>query len=269
MKKWKIGCIILLCGSCVLAEQPQAPTVPYLGADLLSTNAPEVAAWVINAGQMAGLADDGVTELPVEDLLPMVVQSLAIAATNGVSVLLDDLGVFALRVDTFGFSLLDGEGQTVGVVTNWNDVIKHVDWSAVANLPPVMVEDGSQIAPGTIALEHLAFPPQAGGDAGEVQFNEGGQLTGHPDFFVHAASGLVAMRGVGGEIMRVYRSDAVDETGLLYSLSTQNGNAVLRLYHEGEETVRMAGDGSLYLQGSLHAYTPAEGDISMGAFTQK
>jgi hypothetical protein len=151
----------------------------------------------------------------------------------------------------------------------------------VTNLPPVGSE---QLQAGSVRAEHLGFDPDAAaGEEGAVQYNAGGQLSGHPDHFIHAQSGRPAIRVQNDDLIRAYRTDdSIEDDNLIFRVQRELGStAAITLIRNGEETVRISGQGDVVVKGTLQAaglsidgtagratwMIPESGDLSMGAFT--
>jgi hypothetical protein len=209
--------------------------------------------------------------------MPLVAQSLTVKDDSGTVVVLDENGVQATRVQSAEIAL----GLDVGAaaVTNWTDVLRHVDWADVTNLPPVSEE---QIRNGSVQPKHLGFDPDAAaGEEGTVQYNASGRLSGHPDHFIHAQSGRPAIRVQNDDLIRAYRTDdSIEDDNLIFSVRREQGSADIVLLKNGEETVRISGQGDVVVSGELQAdrltvngsmsvtqwLVPEAGDLSMGPF---
>jgi len=257
---------------------------PGAGSDLLSTNAAQVAPLVVNIGQLAGITTNGVAIADVEDLLPLTVQSLTVQTPDGASVVLDAQGVLALDVTAGSLRFVDENGQPHGLARSWTEAADQIDWSSVTNRPPV---GNSQIADGTIAPEKLSFTPLTGaaGAPGSIQFNENGQLAGNTNLFIHAETGKLAFYAQEGNLFRAFKGGEVSDANMIYVLRRYEDTIELCLLQNGEQTVRLRGDGSIYASGTLNVgglslgggetsgstgwFIPEEGDLSMGPFTQE
>jgi hypothetical protein len=254
------------------------------GLDLSSSlTAANVANVAVNAGQLSGWYADGTVITNVNDLLPLVVQSLTVETADGESVVLDANGIAAIDVSAGSFTFLDEEGEPVNTVTSWNDVIERINWSSVSNVPPANV---ASIPSASIQKEQLAFDPvAAGGEEGSIQFNAAGQISGNTNYFMHADTGKLAFNCEGGNIFRAYKDGAVTETNLIYVVRRYEDTAEVVLSQGGEEKIRLRGDGTMMVKGTLEVdalslngtgsegtsgwFIPEEGDLSMGAFTQQ
>ena len=84
----------------------------------------------------------------------------------------------------------------------------------------------------------------AGGNNGELQFNNNGTLAGNTNFFLHPVEKKLAFRSPSGNIFRAYNSETISDNNLIYSLRNENGTSVLRLRQNGQDTLRLSGDGS-------------------------
>lgn len=91
----------------------------------------------------------------------------------------------------------------------------------------------------------------AGGNDGELQFNENGVLAGNTNFFMHPTEHKLAFRSQSGNIFRAYNSETIADTNLIYSLRNEDGTSVLRLRQNGEDTIRLSGNGDAYIKGNL------------------
>lgn len=91
----------------------------------------------------------------------------------------------------------------------------------------------------------------AGGNPGELQFNANGVLAGNTNYFIHPTENKLAFNGPDGNISRAYNSKTITDENLIYSLRNEDGAAVLRLRQDGQDTIRLSGDGSAYIAGNL------------------
>lgn len=127
----------------------------------------------------------------------------------------------------------------------------------------------------------------AGGADGTIQFNQSGQLAGNTNYFIHPESGKLAFTANRGNLFRVFRRTGdFSETNMTYVLRCYKDTTELCMFQNGEETIRIRGDGSIYAAGTLNVsglslgggessvgsvnwFIPEEGDLSMGTFTQQ
>ena len=122
----------------------------------------------------------------------------------------------------------------------------------------------------------------AGGQDGTVQYNLGGQLAGRTNYFIHAETGRLAVRPEAGSLLRFYNDGVIGEDSLVFALRQFANTAEIVMGQEGEETLRLRGDGSIQAAGRLSVgslsvggadgaswYIPEQGDLSMGQFTQE
>jgi hypothetical protein len=125
----------------------------------------------------------------------------------------------------------------------------------------------------------------AGGTDGNLQFNEDGQLAGNPDYYIHSEAGKLAYKAQQGNLLRAYNGEVTD-ANLVYVHRAYENTTEICMLNNGEETIRMRGDGSIYVAGTLEVtggvtfggedsagstgwFIPEEGDLSMGTFTQE
>jgi hypothetical protein len=290
---FRFGAMVLLGATCIGAQAQDNGNgngyglLKVLETDQLPAGAPgklldaqqasQVTRLAINIGQLAGLDLSGLPLASMADLMPLVVQSLTVKDDAGTVVVLDENGVQAARIQSGEIAL--GLDAGAAAVTNWTDVLRHVNWAAVTNLPPVGSE---QLQAGSVRAEHLGFDPDAAaGEEGAVQYNAGGQLSGHPDHFIHAQSGRPAIRVQNDDLIRAYRTDdSTEPENLIFSLRREKGSADIVLLKNGQETVRISGEGNVVVTGDLQAsrltvsgemsvsqwLVPEAGDLSMGPF---
>lgn len=91
----------------------------------------------------------------------------------------------------------------------------------------------------------------AGGSNGELQFNSSGILAGNTNYFIHPTEHKLAARSQNGNIFRAYNSETIADTNLIYSLRNEQGISVLRLRQNGQDTIRLSGDGNAFIKGNL------------------
>jgi len=120
----------------------------------------------------------------------------------------------------------------------------------------------------------------AGGAEGSIQFNEDGILSGNTNFFIHAETEKLAFNASEGNVFRAYKDSVLNEN-LIYVVRRFENTTEICLLEDGEETLRLRGDGSIYATGALQVgglsfndteidwFIPEEGDLSMGTFTQE
>ena len=109
------------------------------------------------------------------------------------------------------------------------------------------------------------------------------------DVTIHNARLSGALQSSGeGDLFRAYSVDEngeINEDAIDYVLRRNGDTTELSMYRNGEETIRVRGDGSIYASGALHVgslnvsqppsadsaewFIPETGDLSMGTFTQQ
>ena len=125
----------------------------------------------------------------------------------------------------------------------------------------------------------------AGGADGSLQFNDAGRLMGNTNYFIHAETGKMAFQSNEGNLWRAYKWGTVNQENLIYRVRRYEDTTELALYDDGVEKIRLRGDGSAYIAGSLEVdgevilangatiggdswYVPESGDLSMGDFVE-
>lgn len=124
----------------------------------------------------------------------------------------------------------------------------------------------------------------AAGSDGTIQFNQAGKLAGSDKLFIHQETGKPSLLAEEGNLLRVYKDGIVNGTNLIYSLREEGGDAVLRMFKNGQQTVQIMGDGTASFAGSLNVagavvcssgtvgtntwYIPQSGDLLMGAYIE-
>jgi len=93
----------------------------------------------------------------------------------------------------------------------------------------------------------------AAGPEGSFQFKQNGKLAGTDKLFIHEGTGKPAFYSENGNLFRAYKNGIVAETNLIYSLRTEKDEAVLRMFKDGVETVKIKGDGTVHFAGQLIA----------------
>jgi len=287
MKKWMMLSLALAFAS-VQADPPQLETdiLPAgAGSDLLDpATATNLAALVVNIGQLAGMDLEGVDLTDPADLLPLVAQSLLIRSSEGAVILLDHDGVHAVNVTAGGFSFVDGQGQPTGQVTSWEELIELVDWQSISNLPPQQPVTSEHITEGSVTVDSLDFDPHAAaGPEGAIQYSSSGQLAGDAQFAVDSVSGKVDITASGTDMIRAYWDEDAGAEDVVFLLRRRpDATAEVVLFQNGEETIRLQGNGSAYIPGQVNLgtviaetlelsqgawYVPEGGDLMMGSFT--
>ncbi len=141
-----------------------------------------------------------------------------------------------------------------------------------------LVIDSDLTVLGAIAGDGAGLSNIAAGNDGDLQFNSGGQLAGSSNIFIHDQTGKLVLRSVDGSLLHAYREGVVDDGHLVFVLRDSGDTVELVMRLNGEDTIRLAGDGSISA-GSLNVgslsvggassgwFIPEAGDLSMGAFT--
>jgi hypothetical protein len=123
----------------------------------------------------------------------------------------------------------------------------------------------------------------AGGTDGSLQFNSEGRLVGNTNYFIHAETGKMAFRSKEGNLWRAYKKGTVADENLIYIVRRYQDTTELRLLSDGEDMIRLRGDGTAYIAGDLEVggdvtfangitagnnnwYIPESGDLSMGGY---
>ena len=143
-----------------------------------------------------------------------------------------------------------------------------------------LVIDSNLRVQGSISGDGSGLTNIAAGSDGELQFNSGGRLAAATNMFIHAATGRLVLRSVGGGLLHVYRDGVVDDGNPVFVLRESGDTVELLMRRDGEDTLRIGGDGNITAAGSLNVeslsvggnpssgwFIPAAGDLSMGEFT--
>lgn len=132
---------------------------------------------------------------------------------------------------------------------------------------------------GSISGDGSALDNIAAGNDGDLQFNSAGRLAASNNIFVHEGTGRLVLRSVDGNLLHVYREGVVDDGNLVFVLRDSGDTVELVMRRDGEDTLRLGGDGSITAEnlnvGSLSVgsgpssgwFIPEAGDLSMGEFT--
>jgi hypothetical protein len=122
----------------------------------------------------------------------------------------------------------------------------------------------------------------AAGEPGAVQFNEDGRLAGSTALFIHEETSRPAFFPEEGNYLRAYKDGTVSDENLILVLRQFGDTSEVVLRRDGQDTIRLQGDGSIHAAGALNvgglnigvgdgshvSFIPAQGDLSMGPFTQ-
>lgn len=236
----------------------------------------------ISAGQLSGVdPESGEVITNAANLLPIRAQSLESsadihAASNivaGGTFVGDGSGLTNLSVEVFSGTIqasqIEGGVLTAGVMPTsgvWNASGLTLSNPALAGRIQVSGDalsvSTNLTVEGTISgdASGLTGVP-AGGNDGELQFNEGGVLSGNTNYFIHPQTGRLAFNAPEGNVFRAYTGSVAD-TNLIYSVRNENGIAVVRLIQNTNENIRFSGDGEAFIAGDLQVGGQIVGDGS-------
>ncbi len=234
----------------------------------------------ISAGQLSGVdPETGTIITNSANLLPIKAQSLEssadiVAASNivaGGTFIGDGSGLTNLSVEVFNGTIqadqIEGGAISASVMPTsgvWNA-------SGLTITNPVLAGqiqvDGETLnistnlnVDGTISGDGSGLTGlPAGGEDGELQFNDNGVLSGNTNYFIHPETGKLAFNSPEGWLFRAY-SGAVSNENMIYSVRNENGLSVVKLLRNGEENIRLSGDGDAMFSGDLQIGGTVFGD---------
>jgi hypothetical protein len=190
--------------------------------------------------------------------LSYIYEEYTLATTDDVSVVQTQLDSLITEVSNSPATAI-----TTNQIATWNsggELATSVQVSTeTVNITTNLTVQGTISGDGS-GLNHVA----AGGSDGQLQFNENGVLAGNTNFFIHPVEKKLSFRSPTENIFRAYSSQTIADTNLIYSLRNENGMSVLRLRQNGQDTIRLSGDGSavvssLTLGGVTHTNWPSGG----------
>ncbi len=202
----------------------------------------------ISAGQLSGVdPETGAVITNAANLLPLKAQSLTTASNivAGGSFIGNGTGLTNLNANALSGSISASSLPTSGV---WNAVgvtITNANLAGDVTISSLTVSTNLTVQ-GTVEADSIS----AAGSSGEFQFNQNGQLTGTSKLFIHEETQEPAYYA-SGILFQVYKYASVAGTNLIYSLYNEDGTSVLRLYENGQDTIRLSGDGAAYIKGDL------------------
>ncbi len=311
MRNW----IIALCAGsiCMMVQARDKPIINKTGIDMLTNYVynmafldmaatsndfrdAEIAHHGISVGQLVGVnPETGQIITNAANLLSIMARSAYVAGTV-------DAGEFV--GDGSGLTNLNA-GMVVGYLP-----VSSLPTSGVWNVSDLTLKNANFEGPLSVGGQTLDIDsdlnvqgmltgdasglsnmPAAGLD-GSLQFNSGGRLAGDTNYFIHAETGKIAFRAREGNLWRAYKRGEVLDRNLIYAVRDHEDTAELCLLTDGVEMIRLRGDGSAYIAGSLEVggdvtfangvtidgesspygsdnwYIPEAGDLSMGPYVE-
>lgn len=208
----------------------------------------------VSAGQLSGVnPETGEAITNAFNLLPLRAQSVEAGFFSGDGSGLTNLPVQA-QVDAWiaAASNSPAAAITADDIASWNSggmLASTLEVSGgTVNIASNLTVQGTIHGDGS-GLSQIA----ADGPEGAFQVKKNGKLAGTDKLFIHEETGKPAFYSENGNLFRAYKNGVVAETNLIYSLRTENNEAVLRMFKNGVETVKIKGDGTLELAGQLTA----------------
>lgn len=250
----------------------------------------EVGCFAISAGQLCGInPETGEIITNAVSLLPILVRSAYVAGEVNASLFTGDgSGLTNLWAGNLTGRIPLGTMPTSGVWNVSGLTLQNANFEGALSVEGQSLDIGSDLnVQGTLSgnASGLSNVP-AGGEDGSIQFNSAGQLEGNTNYFIHAQTGKLACNSQEGNLFRAY-GESVSAEGLIYVVRSYRNTTELCLLSNGEETVRLRGDGTAYFSGSVEIggdisfangmklgnnnnwYIPENGDLSMGSYTQQ
>ncbi len=251
----------------------------------------EVAHNAISVGQLVGVdPETGQMITNAVNLLPLVARSAFVAGEVNAALFTGNAsGLTNLNGESIVGYIPIGSMPTSGVWNVSGLTLKNANFEGPLSVGGQTLDIGSDLnVQGTLSgdASGLSNLP-AGGTDGSLQFNSDGRLVGNTNYFIHAETGKMAFRSKGfkGNLWRAYKNEAATDENLIYSVRRFEDTTELRLLQNGEDMIRLCGDGSAYIAGSLTVdgevtfangvtiggdnwYIPESGDLSMGSYVE-
>lgn len=209
----------------------------------------------VSAGQLSGVdPETGAIITNAANLLSLKAKSLTAVSNivTGGRFIGDGSGLTNLNVDSLSGSISAASLPTSGV---WNAAGVTITNATLADSTQTSLTITSNLTvQGTISGNGSGLTgvtAAAGGNDGELQFNDNGTLAGNTNFFMHPTEHKLAFRSPSGNFFRGYNSETISDNNLIYSVRNENGTSVLRLRENGQDTIRLSGDGTAYIKGTL------------------
>ncbi len=241
----------------------------------------------ISAGQLSGVdPEDGTIITNAANLLPLKAQSLTADGNvvAGGTFIGDGSGLTNLNVNALSGPISVSSLPASGTWDASGLTINNANLAGTINVSGDSLTISTNLTvQGTLSGDASGLTGlPAGGNSGELQFNDNGILSGNTNCFIHPETGKVAFNvPTDSTFMRAYRDkNDLSTNSIVYMVRRFDDTAELCLLNEGIETLRLRGDGSIYAAGSLDVgglsvagstswFIPEEGDLSMGSFTQE
>ncbi len=239
----------------------------------------------ISVGQLVGInPETGEIVTNAVNLLPIMVRSAYVAGTvNAGGFVGDGSGLTNLNAGSIVGYLPVSVMPTSGVWNVSGLTLKNANFEGPLSVGGQALDVSSDLnVQGRLSgdASGLSNLP-AGGTDGSLQFNSNGQLAGNSNYFIHAETGKLAFQAKEGNLWRAYKRGVVAPENLAYVVRDYKRTVELCLLTDGVEKIRLRGDGSAYIAGSLEVkgdvtfangvtiggdnwYIPESGDLPMG-----
>jgi hypothetical protein len=302
MRTWIIS--FCLASVCTLVHAMQSPIMEQPGINMRgsyivnmgfidqtgSTNDftdASMANYGVSVGQLVGVnPETGEAITNAVNLLPIMVRSALVAGeVNAGLVSGDGSGLTGLNAGEIMGYLPVSSMPTSGVWNVSGLTLKNANFEGPLSVGGEALDVDSDLnVQGTLTGDATGLSNiPAGGEAGSIQFNAEGLLEGNTNFFIHAATDRLASESADGIIFRAYKGNVIADDKLVYVVRRYNETSELSLLEDGQENIRLRGDGSVYIAGSLEVggdvtfaqgtnsgsnvlYIPQSGDLSMGSY---
>jgi hypothetical protein len=210
----------------------------------------------VSAGQLSGVdPETGSVITNSANLLPLKAQSLTTVSNivAGGTFVGNGSGLTNLNANSFSGVISASSLPTSGFWNASGVTITNVSLAGNVAVNSLTVATNLTVQ-GTISGDGsglIGVTAGAGGSDGSFQFNNNGVLSGDTNFFIHPTEHKPAFRSPSGNFFRGYNSETISDSNLIYSVRNEDGTSVLRLRQNGEDSIRLSGDGTAYIKGNL------------------